>query len=66
MVPDLRHFINVKLITQTFYYTQLVLVKLWFLFFFRRLGQNIQKQKYIWMVAPFSSSSGALTTRQSV
>lgn len=43
-----REWIRVQLVIETVYYTALVLVKLSLLCFFRRLGRNVQKQKYIW------------------
>jgi hypothetical protein len=48
LLSDLRHWLDVQLIAELFFYTTLVFVKLSFLFFFRRLGQNVQGQKYIW------------------
>jgi hypothetical protein len=48
LFPDLRAWLNVQLIAELFFYTTLVLVKLSFLFFFKRLGQNVMGQKYIW------------------
>ncbi|KAI1653466.1 hypothetical protein F4813DRAFT_399845 [Daldinia decipiens] len=44
----MRHFLDVQHIADVLFYTTLVLVKLSLLFFFRRLGHNVQGQKYIW------------------
>lgn len=48
LFPDLRRFLNMQLIAELFFYTTLILVKLSFLFFFRRLGHNVHRQKYLW------------------
>lgn len=47
-----------SLIVELFFYTSLFLVKLSFLFFFRRLGTHVRGQKYIWWpIFAFSSVS---------
>lgn len=48
LFPDLRIFLDVQLFNHLAFYTILILVKLAFLFFFKRLGANVQNQKYIW------------------
>lgn len=44
----LRRWLIVSLIVELFFYTSLVLVKLSFLFFFRRLGSGIDYYQRIW------------------
>ncbi|KAI0410604.1 hypothetical protein F5X98DRAFT_368689 [Xylaria grammica] len=46
--PRLRRWLTVSLIVEMFYYTSLVLVKLSFLFFFRRLGAGVYYYRYVW------------------
>ncbi|KAI0439831.1 hypothetical protein F4803DRAFT_529721 [Xylaria telfairii] len=41
-------WLKVSLIVELFFYTGLTFVKLSFLFFFRRLGHNVTKFKYLW------------------
>ncbi|ROV91192.1 hypothetical protein VMCG_09333 [Cytospora schulzeri] len=48
LIPEMWKFLDVTLAMELFFYTSLILVKLSFLFFFRRLGQNVQRQRYIW------------------
>lgn len=45
---DLHHWLQVQLIAEIFFYTTLILVKLSFLFFFKRLGENVRGQKQLW------------------
>lgn len=44
----LIRFARVQFVVEFFFYTTLVAVKLSFLFFFRRLGQRVHGQQYIW------------------
>lgn len=43
-----RRFLNMQLVASTFFPTTLLLVKLSFLFFFKRLGKHVHLQKYLW------------------
>ncbi|KUI59523.1 hypothetical protein VP1G_06755 [Cytospora mali] len=45
---DVRRYLNAQITVQILFYTTLLLVKLSFLSFFRRLGHNVSRQKYIW------------------
>lgn len=53
--PRLVVFARTQFIVQLFFYTTLFAVKLSFLFFFRRLGQRVQGQQYIWWPVLFFS-----------
>lgn len=53
--PRLIVFARVQFVVQFFFYTTLFAVKLSFLFFFRRLGQRVQGQQYIWWPVLFFS-----------
>ncbi|OTB08910.1 hypothetical protein M426DRAFT_18309 [Hypoxylon sp. CI-4A] len=48
MVKKTEQYYKGQLILLMFFYTSLWSVKLSFLFFFKRLGQNVDKQKYLW------------------
>ena len=47
-VQDTQNFFKGSLAALIFFYTGLWAVKLSFLFFFKRLGHNVQQQKLIW------------------
>jgi hypothetical protein len=53
--PRLIMFARIQLVVQLFFYTTLFAVKLSFLFFFRRLGQRVRGQQYIWWPVLFFS-----------
>lgn len=40
--------LKASLVVELFFYTSLFLVKLSFLFFFRRLGSHVRGQQYVW------------------
>lgn len=46
--PNLRKTLDAQFFAELVFYTTLILVKLSFLFFFRRLGENVRNQKRIW------------------
>ncbi|KAH9905727.1 hypothetical protein F4778DRAFT_802192 [Xylariomycetidae sp. FL2044] len=47
-IQDTEHFYIGQLVVLIFFYTSLYSVKLSFLLFFKRLGQGVHAQKYIW------------------
>lgn len=53
--PRLTSFARVQFAVELFFHTTLFAVKLSFLFFFRRLGQRVQGQQYIWWPVLFFS-----------
>lgn len=48
-------FARIQFVVEFFFYTTLIAVKLSFLLFFRRLGQRVQGQQYIWWPVLFFS-----------
>ncbi|ETS85982.1 hypothetical protein PFICI_04007 [Pestalotiopsis fici W106-1] len=46
--PDMKRWLLVSLIVELFFYTSLLLIKLAFILFFKRLGQRIKFFKWIW------------------
>lgn len=60
--PKLIVFTRIQFVILIFFYTTLFAVKLSFLFFFRRLGQRVHGQQYIWWpVLVFSLISYAVS-----
>lgn len=53
--PRLTSFARVQFAVEFFFHTTLFVVKLSFLSFFRRLGQRVQGQQYIWWPVLFFS-----------
>lgn len=53
--PRLIVFARIQAVDEFCFYTTLFAVKLSFLFFFRRLGQRVQGQQYIWWPVLFFS-----------
>ena len=47
-VADIENYYTGQLVVLVFFYTSLYLVKFSFLLFFKRLGRNVQSQKYLW------------------
>ena len=46
--PNMKRWLLASLIAELFFYTSLVLIKLAFLFFFKRLGHNVNFFKWVW------------------
>lgn len=47
-LPRMRAWLTASIIAELFFYTALLLIKLAFLFFFKRLGNGIDHFKWVW------------------
>lgn len=62
-IPRMRRWLIASLVVELFFYTSLLLVKLAFMFFFRRLGDGIEYFKWVWwpvLVLTLGSYFGAV------